>query len=65
MKRKTHRKAEDVLEAEANSVCPIFAEYVSVLMVFLWDARHIRLGRSSRGRLSMEGWVGKQKLEGD
>ena len=48
-----------------KGVCPIFAEYISILVVFLQYAGHIRLGRSGRGRLSEEGWVGKRKLERD
>ena len=31
-----------------KGVCPILAEYISVLVVFLRDARHIRLSRSGR-----------------
>jgi len=48
-----------------KGVYPFLAEYISVLMVFLGYARHIRLGRSSRSRSSVEGRVGKRKLEGD
>jgi len=56
----------EVVEAMVGKgVCPVLAEYISILVVFLQDARHIGLSRSSRGRSSVEGWVRKRKLERD